>query len=362
MKSAIYYGPGDIRIEERRKPEPGVDGAVVKVKDCGVCGFIDADGWERMDAMGVGKARGHEWSAEIVEVGANVTDFKVGDRVYMEPVFRPCYRCEACLQKDYWRCSNSMAGGVLDGAFAEYMWIPFLPKDGAMKLPKNMSFRDLALIEPLALGVGIAQKAKPGETVAVLGQHIVGLGITAYLKKMGIEKVITGSVSKKHLKASEEVGADVAVDLVNKDVVRAVMQETGGRGADQVMLTDPRPAALLEAIGSVRRTGIVWLTNYGFPIRLGGSLGHVPRYAIGMDYHGTMEPPISFEPTFLYMRSAWGTLGLRIPRFQEAINLMKSGVITAEKYVTHIFPLDKTKEAFDQAMNLNEAIEVMVEP
>ncbi len=361
MKAAIYYGPGDIRLEERPKPEPGVDGAVVKVKACGVCGFVDLDAWERPDTMGVGRARGHEWSGEIVEVGANVTDFKVGDRIYIEPIFKPCYRCEACLQKDYWRCSNPMQGGPLDGAFAEYLWLPFLPRDGAMKLPETLSFRDLALIEPLGLAVGMAQKAKPGDVVVVLGQHLVGLGITAYLKKMGVAKIITGSVSKKHLKASEEVGADIAVDCTNKDIVKVVMQETGGRGADQVMLTDPRPAALLEAIGSVRRTGIVWGTHYGFPIRLGGSLGVAPRYAIGMDYHGPVEPPISFDPAFLYMRIAWGTLGLRAPRFQEAIALMESGVIAAEKYVTHIFPLDKTKEAFDKAMDFNECIEVMVE-
>ncbi len=361
MKSAIYYGPGDIRIEERPKPEPGVDGVVVKVKACGVCGFIDLDAWERMDTMGVGKARGHEWSGEIVEVGSNVTDFAVGERVYMEPIFKPCYRCEACLQKDYWRCSNPMQGGFVDGAFAEYQWLPFVTTGSVIKLPDTLSFRDLALVEPLGLGIGIAKKAKPGNTVVVLGQHLVGLGVTAYLKKMGVAKVITSAVSQKHLRASKEVGADIALDAINDDVVKIVMQETAGRGADQVMLTDPRPAALLQAIGAVRRTGIVWLCHYGFPIRLGGSLGAVPRYSIGLDWHGPVEPPVSFEPAFLYMRTAWGTLGERIPRFQEAVKLMESGVITAEKYVTHIFPLDKTKEAFDKAMDFNECIEVMVE-
>lgn len=65
MKAAVYYGPGDMRIEERRKPAPGVDGAVVKVKDCGVCGFIDIPAWETPDLMGTGKSRGHEWSEKL---------------------------------------------------------------------------------------------------------------------------------------------------------------------------------------------------------------------------------------------------------------------------------------------------------
>jgi L-iditol 2-dehydrogenase len=360
MKAAIYYGPGDIRIEERPKPKPGVDGVVLKVKVCGVCGFVDLDAWERPDTMSFGKARGHEWSAEVVEVGSKVTDFAVGDRVYMEPVFKPCYRCEACLQKDYWRCSNSMQGAV-DGGFAEYTWLPFVTKGSVIKLPKTLSFRDLALVEPLGLSVGLARKAKPGDVVVVLGQHLVGLGVTAFLKKMGVAKVITTAISKKHLKASQEVGADIALDAINDDVVKAVMQATSGRGADVVMATDPRPAALLQAIGAVRRTGAVWLTHHGFPIRLGGALGNAPRYAIGLDWHGPVEPPVSFDPGFIYMRTAWGTLGERIPRFQEVCELMESGVITADKYVTHTFPLDKTKEAFDKAMDFHETIEVQVE-
>lgn len=360
MKAAVYYGPGDMRIEERPKPETGVDGAVVKVKACGVCGFIDIPAWETSDTMGTGKSRGHEWSGEIVQVGSNVKNFKADDRVYIEPVFKPCYHCEACLQKDYWRCSSpDMA---LDGAFAEYLWLPFLPKDGTVKLPDDMSMRDLALIEPLGLSVGVAMKAQPGDNVLVIGQHLVGLGITAYLKqKMGVAKVITGSVSKKHLKASEEVGADVAVNILEKDIAKVVLQETKGRGADQVMITDWRPGALLEAIGSLKRAGIIWGCSYGFPIRLGGQAGRVPRYQIGMDYHGPLEPAISFDPNFAYMRIAWGTLGLRAPRFAEAIELMRSGV-NAKNYVTDIFPLDKTKEAFDRAMDINDTIEVMVEP
>ncbi len=365
MKAAVYYGPGDMRIEERRRPDPGVDGAVVKIKACGVCGFIDVPSWETPDTMGVGKVRGHEFSAEIVEVGSNVTDFKVGDMVFVEPVFTPCYRCEACLQKDYWRCANPMQSGMADGGFAEYMKLPFLPKDGAFKVPRNtgLTYRDLALLEPLGLSVGVAQKAKPGDTVVVIGQHLVGLGITAYLKqKMGVKKVITGSVFKKHLKASEEVGADIVVDCGEKDIGKVVMKETKGKGADQVMITDWRPGALVEAINSVKRGGIIWGCSYGFPIRLGGQLGNVPRYQLGMDYHGPIEPAISFDPNFVYMRIAWGTLGLRIPRFLEVIELMKTGVITAEKYVTDIFPLEKTKEAFDKASDFNESIEVMVEP
>ena len=62
------------------------------------------------------------------------------------------------------------------------------------------------------------------------------------------------------------------------------------------------------------------------------------------------------------MKSAWGTLGARVPLYQEAVELLESGQISAEKHVTHVFPLDKVKEAFEMAENPHETIEVMVEP
>jgi threonine dehydrogenase-like Zn-dependent dehydrogenase len=64
----------------------------------------------------------------------------------------------------------------------------------------------------------------------------------------------------------------------------------------------------------------------------------------------------------LYMRSAWGTMGESIPRFKEAVELMESGIITAEKVVTHVYPLERIRDAFEMAANFHESIEVMVEP
>lgn len=365
MKAAIYYGPGDMRIEEIKKPVPGVDNVVIKVKACGVCPILDLDAWYRAPAggRGVGLARGHEWSGEIVETGSKVKDFKVGDRVYMEPIFRPCNRCESCRQKDFWRCSNWMEGMGVNGAFAEYIELPFVSTDAVIKLPENLSFRDLAMVEPLCLSVGLAKKANPDDVVVVLGQELVGLGTVAALKKKGIEKVITTDISKKHLDASKDVGADVAVNTLNDDIVDVVMQETAGKGADVAILTDHRPVALTQAINTVKRAGIVWLAHsYGAPLKLGSSIGTEPRFAVGADFHGFIEQPISFDSALLYMRSAWGTLGERIPRFSQGVELMESGAITAEKLVTHIFPLDKIKEAFEIAADPHKSIEVMIEP
>ena len=367
MKAAIYYGPGDIRIEEIKRPKANPEGVVVKVGACGVCNIMDALYWEAWPAggIGVGLARGHEWSGEIVEVGSQVTDFKVGDRVYQNPVYRPCYECESCRVKDYWKCINWQRGlsdRAINGAFAEYLWIPFITIESAVKLPDTLSFRDLALIEPLYLAVGLARKAKAGDVVVVLGQDLVGLGTLALLKERGVAKVITSDISQKRLEASREVGADVAVDALNEDVVQVVMKETSGEGADVVIVMDARPITTLQAIGVVRRGGPVWqATMYGVPLVHKSPVATSDTKWIGPNA-GYTEPDITFAPTLLSMQTAWGTLGPRVPRWLKATELLQSGKITADKHVTHVFPLDKTKEAFETAMNPHETIKVIVEP
>ena len=364
MKAAIYYGPGDIKIEEVKDPKANAEGAVVKIKACGVCPIMDLKQWISMPAegKGVGLACGHEWSGELVEVGSRVTDFKVGDRVYMEPVFRPCYRCDSCLHGDYWRCSNWTEGAGIHGGFAEYLWLPFISNDGVMKLPETLSYRDLTMIEPLGLAVALAHKAKTSDVVVVIGQELIGLGTVAFLKKMGVSKVITGDVSPKRLEASKEVGADVVVDELNEDLIKVVRKETLGRGADVVIQSEHSPATLLEAISAVKRGGRVWLAGtYSMPLTLNPPAKNGTRFAVGADWHGYIEPPLTFDPSLLYMRSTWGTCGPRIPRWLEVIDLIKSGKITAAKHITHVFPLEKTAEAFDTALNDPDVIRAVVE-
>jgi threonine dehydrogenase-like Zn-dependent dehydrogenase len=366
MKAAIYYGPADFRIREVECPKPGDAGVVVKVGACGICPIMDLDAWFRMppEGVGVGLAWGHEWSGEIVEVGPKVKDFNVGDKIYQNPVFRPCYKCASCLVGDYWRCVNWMAGlsqRGIHGAFAEYLWIPFITKESAAKLPKDLGFRDLALIEPLYLSVGLARKAMPGDTVVVLGVELMGLGTIAKLKERDV-KVIAYDTSEKRLKASKDVGADLIINDLTEDGVRAVMKETGGRGADVAIVIDPRPKAIFDAIKMMKRAGQVWLaTGYNNLLQPSPHSQSPPggMFWIGPNA-GYMEPPIRFDPALVWVQTAWGTLGPRVPRWLEAAELIKSGKVTAEKYVK-IYSLEKISEAFETALH-PDTIKVLVEP
>jgi threonine dehydrogenase-like Zn-dependent dehydrogenase len=368
MKAAIYYAPGDIRYEDVPDPKCLPEGVVVKIHSCGVCHVMDVDAWVRWQrgGEGPGLARGHEWAGEIVEVGSRVKGFKVGDRIFQNPVFKPCHRCNYCIEEDYWKCINwteGMAQRAIHGGFAEYVSIPFVTNESAAIMPKDLSWIDLSMIEPLYLAIGLSRKADAGETALVYGQELMGVGVVAKMKERGV-KVIAVDVSDKRLKAAEQVGADVTINCIEQDVVRTVMKETKGKGVDVVVLIDTRPQGLMDAMACVKRAGCIWLAGFYYsPFKVRADIGpsegkQATWIGPGQSNH---DPSVGFDPSLLHMQIAWGSLGPRVPRWLEAAELLQSGVITAEKFVTKILPLSKTKEGFDLTTDDHDQIKVVIE-
>jgi L-iditol 2-dehydrogenase len=367
MKAAIYYGPGDIRVKEIERPHANPEGVVVKVSACGICNILDIPVWKNWPegGRGVGLIRGHEFSGEIVEVGSEVSDFKVGERIFTEPIYRPCYKCEACRVKDYWRCTHggeNEIGKGINGAFAEYMAIPFLTKMSAIKLPDSLNYRDLALLDHLTLGAALARRVETDKVVVVSGLDITGIGAVALMKNKGVAKVIATDISKIRLNAAVEAGADMVIDGVNQDVVQTVMRETQGIGVDSVCVCDDRPIAVFQAMNMVRNMGKVWITRPEF-FRLNPAL--IPEHAKPSpqppESSGYKDLAISLNPVFASLEFGFG-YGYKQLRFGEALELLQSGRCTAEKLVTQVFPLEKIKEAFETALNPHKSIKVLVEP
>jgi threonine dehydrogenase-like Zn-dependent dehydrogenase len=371
MKAAVFYGPGDIRVEEIERPSAGSKGMVLKVEACGICPLIDVPHYKisfpNVDVPphyqatppegGPRVVLGHEFSGQVVEVGSEVTAAKVGDRLY-GVAWAPCGICDACQAGDYESCPFIDGGGrVTNGAMAEYMLFPnetyrSVTEDKLIKLPDNVSYRDGALIEPVRLGVGMAKKATAGDVVVVFGQEIMGLSAVVHLKKIGAAKIIVADISGKRLQAAREVGADVVVDVLNDDIFQVVMRETSNKGADLVIEASCRPESLQQAVTVVRPFGQIWLGTFYTAGPFFDPSWQASRM-VGMNL--TQKPGISIHNT-------WGTLGSWMPLLEEAVNILQSGKITAEKYVTHYFPLNKVKEAFETAMNSWESIKVMIEP
>lgn len=357
MKAAIYHGAGDVRIEEIDRPtaEDGLDGlgVVVKIGACGICNHKDIYRYKKTQSppCAIGIALGHEYSGEVVEVGPNVTSVKVGDRV-MGYAMRPCLECEACKAKEYAKCPNLLSGaggGFTNGGMAEYILFPYSTPYTFTQLPDTMSYRNGALFEVIILGIGMAHKAKPGDTVVIIGADMTGLSTVAILKEIGAGKIIVSDYSKKRLEAAKELGADVIINEFEEDLSKVVMKETNAEGANVVIQIEPRPMSFRQAIDSVGLEGDIWIaTEWDLPFAL-EPVQEQPEKA-GM--HRRLQFTI---------RCPWGTLGLNKPRIQKAIELIEANKISAEKHAT-VLPLEKISEAFKLAINPHESIKVIVEP
>jgi threonine dehydrogenase-like Zn-dependent dehydrogenase len=225
-------------------------------------------------------------------------------------------------------------------------------EDKLIKLPDTISYRDGAMIEPMRLGLGLANKAKKGDVAVILGQELIGLTALARLKERGVEQVITADVSKKRVRISQDIGADIAVHTLNEDIFEVVMNATKDKGADIIIDVSCRPESLQQAVALTRPFGDIWLGTF---------------YTAGAFFNPSWQGPgmVSMNLTQkpgLSIHCAWGTLGPWMPNLQKAVEMMQSGTITADKCVTHVFPLEQIKEAFEIAMDPHESIKVMIEP
>jgi len=368
MKVAMYYGPGDIKIEEAPIPTYPKEGGLVKVRACGVCDIIDLPNWQRWPdgGRGYGEGIGHEWSGEVVEVGSEVTCVKPGDRVYGHRN-SPCYHCEACQHGEYHRCVSRF-GDVSKrryGAFGEYIpFHRFQPEHGLVVFPKDdgCDFKDLALVEPYELSVALARKAKEGDVVIVFGQELVALATVAFLKDRNVGKLITVEPSEIRRKASKVAGADIIVDPLKEDVVSIVMAETKGKGADIIIISDERPIATMQAMSCIRNFGDIWLTKPGGLVQLNPNVVNMNPINWRMADAGYSEPAVKIDPGLFSMQTAWGTLGAYKERWWKGYtDLLVTRRLGADKVVTKTFPLEKTAEAFDAEMDTYENVKVLVE-
>lgn len=197
---------------------------------------------------------GHEFSGEIVESGNKVGSFKIRDRVTVYPLI-PCMRCEWCLEGEYNLCEDyDYLGSRSDGAFAEYVKVP---ASNLIKLPRQVDFEETALIDPTSCAINAAElsQIKVGDVVVVIGAGPVGCLNVEASRAFGAKKIILVQRSLSRLKEAEFTGADVYISPLKEDIVERVIQETGGRGADVVIVACGSGQAQEEALKMVARRG-----------------------------------------------------------------------------------------------------------
>lgn len=327
MKIAVMTELKKVEIQERPIPEPKENEVLVKVEYVGICGS-DLHYFEsgRIGDFVVEYpfVLGHEAGGTVVEVGSNVKNLKVGDRVAMEPG-KTCGTCEFCKQGKYNLCKDVIffATPPVDGVFQEYV----AHEAGlCFKLPDNVSTMEGALIEPLAVGMHAANQggAHLGQTAVVTGAGCIGLVTLLSLKAMGVSKVIVVDIMEKRLQKALELGADAVVNGKEEDTVARIMELTDGKGFDLGIETAGSQITAAQQIRAAKKGAIIVFVGY--------SASGEMTLPIGM----ALDKELTFKTVFRYRNI-----------YPMAIDAVASGKIAIQDIVTDYFELDNIQEALN---------------
>lgn len=233
MKVAVMEDIGKMNLVERPIPKPQKNEVLVKLEYVGICGS-DLHYYEhgRIGDYIVKPpfVLGHEASGIIVEIGENVKNLKLGDRVALEPG-KTCGNCEFCKKGLYNLCPDVVffATPPVDGVFQEYV-----AHEAALcfKLPDNMTTLEGALIEPLAVGfhAAIQGDAHLGQTAVVMGAGCIGLVSILALKARGVNNIYVVDIIEKRLEKARELGATGIINGREKNAVEEILNLTKQRG------------------------------------------------------------------------------------------------------------------------------------
>lgn len=343
MKAAVLNKPMEVVIEERPVPEVGPDEVLIKVMAVGVCGS-DVHYYEtgRIGRFVVEKPiiLGHECAGIVAAVGDNVTRFKVGDRVAVEPGVT-CGTCEFCKQGRYNLCPDVefLATPPYDGAFAQYFKHR---QDFVFPIPDHLSFEEGALIEPFSVGIHAATRAniRPGSTVAVFGLGPVGLMAVVAAKAFGAGKIIAVDLEDIRIEAARKVGATLAINARKSDTIKQILEFTDGRGVDVAIEAAGHPRTLQDALASVCRGGR--LAIVGLPAQDNIPL-NIPEIA---------DKEVDVYGIFRYANT-----------YPKGIDILSSGMVDVKGLVTGRFSLEQTAQALEEArVNKAKHIKIMVYP
>ena len=247
MKAAVLEKPGNLVTKEMPDPSCPPGGLVVKVLAAQVCS-TDLHMWQRgHPALRCPRILGHEISGVVAEVAKEVEGVKLGDKVQVYPGIS-CGDCRFCRQGRENLCpSIKILGFSVDGGFGQYLALPKKAiQNGCLNLiPHPLSTAEAAMAEPVACCLNGLENAamSPGEIVLILGAGPIGCLFAMVAKHRGSGKVIVlEKESARVRQARQELKVDV-LDPTAVEVVEAVLERTGGQGAD-VVVTCFREAAL----------------------------------------------------------------------------------------------------------------------
>ncbi len=320
MKVAVVTDVRQVELQEVPKPTPGAGEVLVQTKACGLCT------WEQRTYSGVDKetrrpfAGGHEYAGVVAEIGEGTkTDLKIGDRVAPGPPPVGAH------DLDRYRMEYAGLWGPM--GLSEYKAVPV---GSVYSLAPDLSFEEGCFTEPIACVIHSARKLKMslGQDVVVIGAGPMGMLNMLIAKRHGV-RVIVSEVDEKRNAYALELGADATVNPKKEDAPERILELTGGRGADMVIVAIGNHQANLDALKMVAEFGTVM-------------------------FFASAHPPteLSIDPNFIHRKQVTLT-GARHPStdgFEAASRLLGKRLIDVRPLIQQKVPLENIKDAFELAI------------
>lgn len=353
MAAVICHGPEDYRMEERPVPAIGPGEVLVKVRSVGICAsdlkcYLGA-------AMFWGDERrkgyceppiipGHEFVGEVVALGEGAGEkygLAVGDLAVSEQIV-PCWQCRFCLTGKYWMCMKHDIYGFRQrtpGAMAEFMCFPA----GALnhKVPASMPAHHAVFIEPLACSIHAVERGNIefGDTVVIAGVGPLGLGMIAAAKMKSPKTLIAVDFNDQRLDMARRCGADVTLNPKTTDVVKTVLEMTGGYGCDVYIEATGHPQAVIDGLSMIRK------------------LGTFVEFSV-------MREPVTVDWTIIGDTKELNIHGAHLSphTYPVAIRMIEQGLLPMDEIVTHRLPLAKYQEGIELVKAGTASIKVTLEP
>jgi L-iditol 2-dehydrogenase len=278
---------------------------------------------------------GHEWVGEIVDVGSEVTEFGVGDRVaaFGQVV---CGMCENCQRGIFNYCLNRTR--AIEGGFSQYGRASV---QGLLPIPDGVAYEEAAFTEPLACCINGTWRSDIGlgDDVVVVGAGPIGL-LHVQLARLQGARVIATDLIPERLEIAKEVGAHQVVNVAEEDAIARVQALTKGRGADSVIVATGAQAAMEQGL------------------QMAALHGHVNFFA------GSYPPPtLALDPNLIHYKELvlTGSHHFTPFTFQRALKLLEYGLIQVQPLISHRLSLERTPEGFDIVAG-QQGLKVIVYP
>lgn len=344
MKAVVKYDnvAGATEVRDVPVPSIGPDDVLVETAYIGICGSDPHMHHNKVSyKVNVPLILGHEFAGVIAEVGANVTGWKVGDRVTSETHADYCGKCVLCRTNNYHVCRERKGYGFqIDGAFAKYVRVP---SRILHKVPDNVSLKEAALTEPLCVAYSSLVKhspLKPGDLVVIIGPGPIGLLCTKIASILGASDIVVVGTDgdDARMEIAKKLGATMTINSSRQDPVPIIMGMRDGYGANLVVDAAGFSPTLKLSLDVVRPCGQINKIGWG-PGPVGFSLDQLISKAVAL------------QGTFSHTWDVW----------EKCLVLMGERTVDLGEVITHELPLDQWQKGFD-LMETKEGLKIVLTP